>query len=225
MAHRRSKPANARRTYGVLVGKIVDGQLKPSGSSPHYEVWVRADTKDFRVAINVRSVDGSDLLVHYDPDFQNPTKRNLAALAAGAGGFTALQTGVGGEGLDYLRDGLFPIDTMQAIPESGSGVSLLNLLDGQIERAKADDDAIAVAFGEFFTDQGPDETFGFSPEQGVHDIHMMQGNRGSFADDNRVNGDGAFFIRFTKGETIAFFARFKAQETKTDDTTGAPLDG
>jgi uncharacterized protein YukJ len=222
MTHRRRKPANARRTYGVLVGKIVDGKLKPTGSSPHYEVWMRAADEDFRVAINVRSVDGSDLLVHYDPSFGEATKRDLAALAAGPLGFTALRTGPEGEGLDYLRDALFSIDEMQPIPPDGDGVTLLNLLDGEIERAKADDAAIAIAFGEYFKDRGPDEVFGFSPEQGVHDVHMMQGNQGAFADDNRVNGDGAFFVRFAGGETIALFARFTAQETQTDDRTGAP---
>jgi uncharacterized protein YukJ len=222
MTHRRRKPANARRTYGVLVGKIRDGQLKRQGASPHYEVWIRAQDEDFRVAVNVRSVDESNLLVHYDPDFREATKRDLAALAAGTQGFAALRTGADGEGLDYLRDGLFSVDAMEPIPMEGKGVTLLNLLDGQIERAKADDDAVAIVFGEYFKDRGPDETFGFSPEQGVHDIHMMQGNSGSFADDNRVNGDGAFFIRFAQGETIALFARFTAQETKTDDTSGAP---
>ena len=52
-----------------------------------------------------------------------------------------------------------------------------------------------IAFGEFFKDPGRDQTFGFAPELGVHDIHMMQGNSGSFADDNRINGDGALLIR------------------------------
>jgi uncharacterized protein YukJ len=222
MTHHRRKPANARRSYGVLVGKIRDGQMKPAGASPHYEIWIRGGDADFRVAVNVRSVDGSDVLVHYDADFQNPTKRDLAALAAGAQGFTALRTGSEGDGIDFLRDALFAVADMHPIPPEGSGVTLHHLLDGQIERTKADEDAVAIVFGEFFHDQGTDETFGFSPEQGVHDIHMMQGNSGSFADDNRVNGDGALFIRFTQGETIALFTRFTVQETKTDDATGAP---
>jgi len=51
---------------------------------------------------------------------------------------------------------------------------------------------------------------------------MMQGNSGSFADDNRINGDGALFIRFTGGETVALFSRFSTQATQTDNT-GAPL--
>jgi uncharacterized protein YukJ len=96
-------------------------------------------------------------------------------------------------------------------------VTLRNLLDGQVERAKADHDAVVIAFGEFFRDPGRDPTFGFSPELGVHDINMMQGNSGSFADDNRINGDGALFIRFAGGETVALFVRFSVQSTATDD--------
>ena len=51
----------------------------------------------------------------------------------------------------------------------------------------------------------------------MHDIHMMQGNTGSFADDNRINGDGALFIRFAGGETVALFVRFSVQSTTTDN--------
>ena len=192
------------------------GQEDPAGHSPHYEIWVQAD-QNYRIAVNVRSVDGSDVVAHYDPNFTNPTKLGLAGLAAGAKGFTALPTGPGGKGLDYLRDDLFPIDVMAPIPPDGQGVTLRNLLDGQVERAKADHSAVVIAFGEFFQDRGSDSTFGFSPELGVHDIHMMQGNSGNFADDNRINGDGALFIRFAGGETVALFVRFTMQSTTTDD--------
>src|SRR5215468_2590515 len=188
----------------------------PPGHSPHYEIWVQADT-NYRIAINVQSVDGSNVLAHYDPGFTKPTKRNLASLAAGRKGFTALPTGPNGKGLDYLRDDLFPIAAMTPIPPDGQGVTLRNLLDAQIKRAKADRSAVVIAFGEFFRDHGRDSTFGFSPELGVHDLHMMQGNRGSFADDNRINGDGALFIRFADGETVALFVRFTSQSTTTDD--------
>jgi uncharacterized protein YukJ len=119
-----------------------------------------------------------------------------------------------------LRDDLFPIDAMSLIPtgvQNITAISLGNLLDAQIKRAKADHRAVVIAFGEFFRDHGRDSTFGFSPELGVHDIHMMQGNRGHFADDNRINGDGALFIRFADGETVALFVRFTSQSTTTDD--------
>ena len=219
MTHARTKPPTQQRSYGVLVGAIRDGQEDPGGRSPHYEIWVEAD-QNYRIAVNVRSVDGSDVLAHYDPNFTNPTKRDLAGLAAGKKGFTQLQTGPGGKGLDYLRDDLFPIDVMALIPPGVQGitsVTLGNLLDAQIKRAKADRAAVVIAFGEFFQDRGRDATFGFSPELGVHDIHMMQGNRGSFADDNRINGDGALFIRFSDGETVALFVRFTTQSTMTDN--------
>ena len=219
MPHARTKPATQQRTYGVLVGAIHDGRQDPPGHSPHYEMWVQADT-NYRIAVNVRSADGSDVLAHYDPNFTKPTKRDLASLAAGKKGFTALPTGPGGAGLDYLRDDLFPIDVMALIPtgvQAITAISLGNLLDAQIKRAKADQGAVVIAFGEFFRDPGRDSTFGFSPELGVHDIHMMQGNRGNFADDNRINGDGALFIRFSDGETVALFVRFTTQSTTTDD--------
>lgn len=57
----------------------------------------------------------------------------------------------------------------------------------------------------------------------MHDIHMMQGNSGDFASDNRVNGDGAIFVRYRGGETVALFVRFSSQTLDTDPNTGAPL--
>jgi len=222
MSHSRTKPPGQNRSYGILVGKIKDGQMDSGGRSPHYEIWVNAGS-DYRIAVNVLSVDGSDVLALFDPDFKLPTKLDLPSLASGPFGFTGLQTGPNGQGLDYLRDNLFPIQNMASIPPEGAGVTLANLLDAQIERAKADSGAIVLACGEFFRDQGSDQTFNFSPEQGVHDIHMMQGNCGSFANDNQVNGDGALFIRYTGGETVALFTRFTVQVTDTNDTTGAPV--
>jgi hypothetical protein len=64
--------------------------------------------------VNVRSVEGGDVLAHYDPKFTKPTKRDLASLAAGAKSLTGLQTGPGGAGLDYLRDDLFLIGVSPA---------------------------------------------------------------------------------------------------------------
>jgi uncharacterized protein YukJ len=222
MTHHRTKPHGARRQYGVIVGTIVDGRENPGGASPHYEIWVQAAETNYRLAVNVRSVDGSDVMAFFDPTYIAPPTLDLAGLAGGPAGFQAVQTGPDGQGLDYIRGNLFLLDRMAQIPPDGAGVTLSNLLDGQVERAKADAGTVLVAFGEFFQDPGSDATFGFSPERGLHDIHMMQGNSGSFADDNRVRGDGALFIRFASAETVALFVRFTVQSTQTDDQTGAP---
>ena len=226
MTHARRKPPGAQRRYGVLVGRVRAGFENPEGKSPHYELLVEADGGErFRLAVNVRSIDGSDILAFYDDAYAQPTKLDLARLAQ-TSGFWPLQTGPEGEGLDYLRDKLFPLDAMRQVPpdSDNGGFSLASLLDGAIKRAVEDDQTVAIAFGEYFRDSEPDEHFHFSPEQGLHDIHMMQGNQGPFASDDRVNGDGALFLRFAGGtETAALFVRFTTQALQTDDNTGAPL--
>lgn len=221
MTHSRMKPAGASRTYGVLVGHVVQGREFGGGKSPHYEILVRADGQ-YRIAVNVRSVDGSDVLAFLDPAFSHPTRPDLAALASGPAGFIALRTGPDGEGLDYVRDGIVPLDRMVAVPPEGGGNALGPQLDARIVAAAADPASVVLAFGEFFQDGGSDSSFGFSPERGVHDIHMMQGNSGSFADDNRVRGDGALFLRAADGNMVALFVRFTTQSTDTDPSTGAP---
>ena len=132
MSHRRTKPPGQQRSYGLLVGKIKDGRMDPSGRSPHYEIWVSAG-QDYRIAVNVQSVDGSDVLAYFDANFIAPTKLNLPDRAASPAGFTNLRTGPGGQGLDYLRDNLFPLEKMSDIPGEGSGITLANLLDAHIE--------------------------------------------------------------------------------------------
>jgi uncharacterized protein YukJ len=113
MPRHHGKPPGAKRTHGVVVGKIKDGYFEPGGQSPHYEIWVTADGENLRIAVNVESQDGSEVLVHYEADYKSPTtKLDLAALAAGAQGFSPIETGPSGAGLDYLRDGLVPIDNM-----------------------------------------------------------------------------------------------------------------
>ena len=221
MSHRRTRPKGQERSYGLLVGTIKDGQMDPSGRSPHYEIWVSADG-DYRIAVNVQSVDGSDVLAYFDPKFTSPTKLDLPSAPAGRLGSRPCARGPMARASTICATSCSRSSKMADIPGEGAGVTLANLLDAQIERAKADSDSVVLALGQFFQDRGSDETFGFSPERGVHDIHMMQGNSGSFADDNRVNGDGALFIRFTGGETVALFVRFTTESTSTDDSTGNP---
>ncbi len=247
MRRQRIKPLGQVRTYGILVGKIQDGQMDPAVNSPHYEILVKADG-DYRIAINVCAtrpqphpiaVTGGtiaslppardkephppgEVMAFVDPEFASPTKLNLPLRAVGPRIFTPLTTGPGGQGLDYLRDRLFPIVSMTPIPDQGAGKSLLSLLQAQVERAAADDDAVLLACGELFQNDRSGPTFGISLERGLHDIHMMQGNSGTYADDNRVNGDGALFVRYGCGQTFALFLRFSAQGIQTDPRTGAP---
>jgi hypothetical protein len=68
--------------------------------------------------------------------------------------------------------------------------------------------------------------FGFSPGNGVHDIHMNQGNNGPFVRDDGVWQDGALLFHFADPDQwAAIFLAFQSQAWHTDDTTGHALPG
>lgn len=218
----RFRPAASKYVYGALVGRITDGKENPNGSSPHYEILVDAAGAPYRVAVNIRSVEGSEVLAYSDSQYTNDTKLGLPQRLSGTQGFTPLTTGKNGQGLDYLRDDLFPLAGMKPIAPDGRDGTMSALLDAQIQRAKKDAQAVVLAIGDKFDDYATREPLAFSLGRGVHDIHMMQGNSGRFADDNRINGDGALFIRFAGGDTFALFVRFATQTTQTDEN-GNPI--
>jgi hypothetical protein len=67
----------------------------------------------------------------------------------------------------------------------------------------------------------PDKIFGFRPGNGVHDIHMNQGNSARFRDDDGVWQDGGLLFRFPgEDRWVATFLAFQSQAWHTDDTTG-----
>jgi uncharacterized protein YukJ len=80
-------------------------------------------------------------------------------------------------------------------------------------------------FGSRFGPQkGKDPTFKFSPQLGVHDVHMNQGNSKKFAKDDGVFQDGALLINLPqKDQWIAIFLAFQSQSFRTDDRTGHRL--
>ncbi len=118
-----------------------------------------------------------------------------------------------------------PAGSPLATPERlfASGSNSLRPVQTTTPLAGALDNLPMIAFEESFSDRGADETFASRRRRGAHDIHMMQGSSGSFASDNRVNGDGALFFRFAGGETAALFVRVSTQSLHTDGRTGAPL--
>ena len=89
-----------------------------------------------------------------------------------------------------------------------------------------DENAVLYAFGERW---GPekstkDKIFGFLPGNGVHDIHMNQGNDDRYKKDDGVWQDGAVLIHYpTMNQWVGIFLRFQSQAWHTDDTTGHRL--
>jgi hypothetical protein len=63
--------------------------------------------------------------------------------------------------------------------------------------------------------------FGFLPGNGVHDIHMNQGNSRQFRGDDGVWQDGGLLLHFpAQDQWVAIFLAFQSQAWHTDDQTG-----
>ena len=79
--------------YGVLVGPVIGRKPETGTDTPHYQVHVRANGVDYRVAVNVRSAQSPpDLLYLAVEDFAHPV---VTALNDLGDGFTAVPSGAG----------------------------------------------------------------------------------------------------------------------------------
>ena len=212
----------ALRNYGVLMGRPIDRRLG-FGSSPHYQVHLVDEHDDYRIAVNVKSKKSpSELLYLIEENFSHPLVDDLKNLPAG---FTSVSGAPGGHALDYIRGNLFSREKMIPLPHDVAGPDndLNEKIDQHIQRALADEDAMIYAFGERW---GPepdtrDKYFGFKPGNGIHDIHMNQGNSAEFKKDNGVWQDGGMLVHLPSDDRwVGVFLAFQSQCWHTDDVTG-----
>jgi uncharacterized protein YukJ len=214
------------KSYGVLAGRALERRREGGTDTPHYQLRLRTrDGSDFRVAVNVQSQESpSELLYLVDENLEHPA----AAPLPGVDGWHALPPTPGGSSLDYIRGNFFDQAAMRSLPPDVTGPDndLADLLDHYVQRAIADPTAQAYAFGERWGPEGiPDKVFGFAPGNGVHDIHMNQGNSAGFAHDDGVWQDGGLLLHFpSAARWVGVFLAFQSQRWHTDDRTGHALD-
>jgi len=211
--------------YGVCKARPISRRLA-TGGSPHYQIELVDEAGvHYRVAVNVKSqLAPSDLMFHVDPNFVHP----ITAIVEGkASGFTPLASQPESGAMDFIRGNLFQPTAMIKIPALADGPDndLNEKLDQVVQRAMADGDSLVYAFGQRW---GPetkaDQYFGFIPGNGIHDIHMNQGNAGSFVKDDGVWQDGGLLFQFPKQtQWVAVFLKFQSQAWHTDDATGHTL--
>ena len=210
------------KNYGMLKGKAIEVRLG-AGQSPHYQVYVVDDTTDYRIAINVQSaLSPSELEYLIDDRFTHPITTLLTEAPLG---FTKIASKPGTNALDYIRGNLFDRTKMRPLPFNVPGIDndLNEKIDGVMQRAVADEEAVVYAFGERW---GPeknkkDKYFGFLPGNGIHDIHMNQSNVGKFVGDDGVWQDGGVMVHFpAQDQWVAIFLKFQSQGWHTDDKTG-----
>jgi uncharacterized protein YukJ len=209
--------------YGVLAARVLEGRSERDADTPHYQIRASGQGIEFRVAVNVLSQQApSELLFVADEAFQHPLLQSLPSLPDG---FTALPSQPGGLALDFIRGNLFDRQAMRPVPSTAPGPDndLADKIDHFVSRAAADPDARLYAFGQRWGPEAdtPDKVFGFSPGNGVHDIHMNQGNAGRFVEDDGVWQDGGLLLHYPgHDQWVGIFLAFQSQVWHTDDTTG-----
>jgi len=213
--------------YSVLAGKPTAGKVI-RGASTHYQITMQAPGGPFTVAVNIQSVDGSEVLYAIEEGFMPP---DLAGLLALPMGMTPLTSAPGGLALDYVRStvGGVPMITkaqMTLLPQFNAKAKTGGAEEQMIQQARAkalenavvtllnmtiaDKDGVIYAFGSAFSDKGKVD--------GIHDIHMNQGNpANNHGGDNGVWQDGALFLHLpAKGTWTAVFIAFQTQSWSTD---------
>ena len=218
----------ALRHYGVLRGRVVAAKREDGDGSPHYQVRVAAAGVDYRIAVNVMSqLSPSELLFIVVDDFRHPVTQKLAPLAEG---FNLLPSRPDSGALDFIRGNLFNRLDMRLLPHSlpGDDNDLSDRLAHFVDRAAREPGAEIYAFGERWGPEAGsrDKIFRFQPGNGVHDIHMNQGNHPNFRRDDGVWQDGGLVLRFpATSQWVAVFLAFQSQAWHTDDVTGHALPG
>jgi uncharacterized protein YukJ len=217
----------ALRSYGVLKGKAIEVRLG-AGQSPHYQVRIIDDTTDYRIAINVKSQQSpSEVEYILIERFQHPITSIVEGFPKG---FKRLENKPTSGALDFIRGNLFDRAEMRPLPFSVPGFDndLNEKLDRVMQRAVADEGSLVYAFGERWGPESgvKDKYFGFLPGNGIHDIHMNQGNSQRFVSDDGVFQDGGLLVHFPdQQEWTAVFLKFQSQSWHTDDRTGHRLGG
>src|SRR4051794_13430507 len=212
--------------YGVLAGRGLGSRAEGGSDSPHFQVHLDAAGTEYRLAVNVLSQESpSQLLYLADEAFAHPV---LGLLPGLGDGFTELASAPGGAALDFIRGNLFDPKQMTPVPATAPGPDndLADKLDHYVSRAIGDSAARIYAFGQRWgpEEDKPDKVFGFSPGNGVHDIHMNQGNTGRFREDDGVWQDGALVLHYpATDQWVGIFLAFQSQSWHTDDQTGHSL--
>ncbi|MEH2156141.1 DUF2278 family protein [Nostoc sp.] len=213
--------------YGVLAGKVDVFKREDDQDTPHLQIRViDRNNQAWRVPVNVLSGDQSLLIFHrVDPLQGHPILASLSDLEPGFIPLPSNSRSVS-RALDFFRSPLFDWPTGVEVLPSGPGENddLQDSLITDLKSLKSQNGDIFV-FGAKFPKQGQpfnpkpiDQEFGTN--QGIHDIHMNQGNPpGNFERDNGVFQDGGLILKFSN-RYVGLFLRFQTQWLPTDDRTG-----
>ena len=205
----------ALKEYSVWAATPVhyDAQTpRQDSKSPHIYLYIKDNSERAQAAINVKSTTKDSSLVYWiHRNFSHPITDQLEDLDLGDHKINESS----GMALDYLRTqpSLINIEKGEILPYDVAGPNndILDKLEPVLKDA-IHHKATIYLFGQSYHDS--------DGESGIHDIHMNQGNTGSFED--AVYSDGGFILKFPDGHWEAVFLAFASQEVPTNDQTGKP---
>lgn len=216
------------KNYSILKGRPIHDRLGTDGS-PHYQVEVSADGDLYRIAVNVRSQDGSEVQYLVRSHFEHPITAGLSPLPEGL----HAQPSQPNDSLavDFIRSNIAQPWEFKPLPMTLAGPDndLNEKLNGYVQRAMSDERAMIYAFGDTWGPEAKaDRYFGFKPGRGIHDIHFNQGNPpGPFAASNGKYQDGCLIFEFPATDKptqwVGIFLKFQTQAWHSDDSDGTPI--
>jgi uncharacterized protein YukJ len=192
--------------YGILKGKAIN---RAGGGTRQLAIHVTAARKNYRVGLTLPSQHG-EVLYRVDEQFDAIELEELQGLREG---FTSLDE-KDDIALDYFRSGWFDVSAMQERKD------LAVVAEAYVDLAISTAGATVYALGNRVgPHRGKDRDFGFSPQLGMHDLHMNQGNAAPYRAEDGIYRDGALLIHLPK-RWVAIFVAFRSQAIQTDDRTG-----
>lgn len=224
------------KNYAVLKGHAIRGVRAKAGKN-HYSIHVVDEQLDYRIAINIRSSAksfGKDLWFYLDEDFQHPILEKLKELPVERKVFPSTTSKdarqESGICLDFIRMNLFDRAKMKIFPSQLDGLDndLNDRIDALVQAMIGNEDNLIYVFGETWIDETKkDKVFGFLPGNGLHDIHMNQGDlTGEYEHQDGVYQDGGLVFYFAATDKfVAYFTKFQSQSWHTDDNTGHAISG
>lgn len=211
--------------YSILKGQVVDAKpfSQKDATRPHYHLHMSTGSKDFDVAINIRSEvtkDSEGNLLDVRVLYAIKDASNLPQLQRILGmpdGIVNLDEEIRA-GLDYVQQKLVTRQEMQALPLFQPGVDETDAIMDLVQEG-SEARATFVAFGHRYEPSAKfDPAWDFRPDDGVHNIHMNQGNVAghSFSNENGRFVDGGLLVLLPSGPKIAYIA-FQTQSWDNDD--------
>lgn len=208
----------------MLRGTVQALGEREASEKPHYQIKVDAGGTSYRIAVNVRSEDGSE--VYFASEFPFNHYLSTEWLKAKPG-FTTITGHKPGMALDYIREGLFDWNKLRQAPDNqeGDDNDVQDAIDGHLQRALKNPKRYEVfAFGaEWNNESEPNKRKAIDKAwdvwRGVHEIHQNQGNpsAGGHAGANGIYQDGGLFVYDHDTHRWAgFFFKFRSQAIHTD---------